>query len=404
MAGQVTPPPSSVLRRRDVLRLSLAAAGLGLTGCAANDSAAGRRRAAIGDFWRHQHKTDQLSFANWPIYIDPSHATLTEFTASTGISVHYSDPISDLEAFFAQIEPSLQAGKPTGYDLMVLTNGFEFSELQALDQLIPLDQRLMRNFYARAAPRFRHRSYDPGNVYSVPWASGMTGVAWNPRYVKDPVTSINALWDPAYKGRVGMMVDVSDTGNFGMLKLGINPETSTPDDWRRAAGALLAQREAGLVRNYYAQDYIGALASGETWISMAWSGDIFQVNQQSGTNLRFAIPDEGGTIWTDNMLIPRHAANPLGAMMLMDWYYRPEIAAMLTTGIGYITAVPAVRDIIARHAHSATGRAKQTLTTLATSPLVWPTPSEYRRLYHYANISGQLKVEYQSIFQPIVAM
>jgi len=191
--------------------------------------------------------------------------------------------------------------------------------------------------------------------------------------------------------------------NFAMIKLGINPERSTPEDWQRAATVLLQQRDAGLVRSYYDQSYINALADGETWISMAWSGDIFQQNQSSGTNLRFAIPAEGGTIWTDNMVIPKHAANPVGAMMLMDWYYRPPVAAMLTTGIGYVTAVPSVRAIISAHARAATGRTRRALTELATSTLVWPDRATYQRLYHYVNVHGQLKVEYQSVFQPIVA-
>jgi spermidine/putrescine transport system substrate-binding protein len=137
---------------------------------------------------------------------------------------------------------------------------------------------------------------------------------------------------------------------------------------------------------------------------MAWSGDIFQQNQALGTDLKFVVPDEGGTIWTDNMMIPRHAANPEGAMMLMDWYYRPEIAAILTAGIGYITAVPAARAIIAARARSARGRARRALAEIATSPLVWPAGSQYRRLYRYADVRGQLKVEYQSVFEPIVSM
>ena len=74
---------------------------------------------------------------------------------------------------------------------------------------------------------------------------------------------------------------------------------------------------------------------------MAWSGDIFQQNLSSGSHLKFVIPDEGGTLWTDNMMIPKYAQNPVDAMMLMDWYYRPPIAAQLTESINYISAVPA---------------------------------------------------------------
>jgi spermidine/putrescine transport system substrate-binding protein len=380
----------------------LAAAGAALAACGPGPGA-GRAVPAAQEFWLRQPKRDHLNFANWPVYIDPGRRTLREFTAKTGITVRYAEVINDDEAWFARIEPDLAAGRPCGYDLMVNTNDFVLSELTALGDLIPLDQRMLGNFYRYASPRFRHRSYDPGNTYSVPWASGMTGIAWNPRYIKTPVTSIASLWDPAYKGRIGMMLNVEETGNFGMIKLGIDPERSTPEDWQRAATVLLQQRDAGLVRNYYDQSYIKALADGETWISMAWSGDIFQQNQSSGTNLRFVIPAEGGTIWTDNMLIPKHAANPVGAMMLMDWFYRPPVAAMLTTGIGYVTAVPAVRAIISAHARAATGRTRRTLTELATSTLVWPNRATYERLYHYVNVHGQLKVEYQSIFQPIVA-
>ena len=45
-------------------------------------------------------------------------------------------------------------------------------------------------------------------------------------------------------------------------------------------------------------------------------------------------------MWTDNMMIPRRAQNPVDAMMLMDWYYRPAIAAMLTEAINYIPPCP----------------------------------------------------------------
>jgi spermidine/putrescine transport system substrate-binding protein len=258
---------------------------------------------------------------------------------------------------------------------------------------------MLGNFYRNASAKFKRRSFDPENTYSVPWASGSTGIAWNPKYIKTPVTSINELWNPAYKGRVGMMSDPQEIGNFGMIKVGVNPERSTQADWRAAGKALAAQRRAGLVRSYYQQSYIDALSNGDTWISMAWSGDIFQQNLTSGTGLQFAIPREGGSIWTDNMVIPRGAENPVDAMTLMDWYYRPAVAAQLTASINYITAVPAVRPIIAADAAKASGEEKHTLAQVATSKLVWPTPTEYSRLYNYVDVSGKLQHEYLSIFQ-----
>jgi spermidine/putrescine transport system substrate-binding protein len=392
-------------RRRDALKLAgLAAAGLVAAGCGTSQ-AAPQVQALTGPaaFWSRQRRHGHVNFANWPYYIDTGRKTLHEFTGATGITVTYAEVIQEDPSWFAKVSPIIRAHESIGYDVMVITNGFQFSELVALHELMPLDQSMMTNFYRYASPNFQHRSFDPGNTYSVPWASGSTGIAWNPKYIKTPVTSMNDLWNPAYKGRVGMMSDLQDLGNFGMMKLGIDPEKSTPSDWRRAAKVLTAQRDAGLVRGYYQQPYLNALATGETWISMAWSGDIFQSNLTSGTDLKFVIPAEGGTIWTDNMVIPRGAQNPVDAMTLMDWYYRPPVAAQLTESINYITAVPSAQAIIAADARASKGAQGRLLHQVATSDLVWLTRAEFARLRTYADVSGKRQQEYTSVFQPVVA-
>ncbi|MGH3067972.1 MAG: polyamine ABC transporter substrate-binding protein [Streptosporangiaceae bacterium] len=393
-------------RRRDVLGLGgLAAAGLALAACGGGGSPkppVAHAQNAVARFWAAQKQHGQVNFANWPLYIDTDHKTLQEFTATTGITVSYAEVIQEDPYWVNKISPIIHAGESIGYDLMVVTNGFWFSELLTMGGLIPLDQSRLPNFHKYASAKFQHRSFDPGNTYSIPWASGTTGIAWNPKFIPTPVTSIKELWNPAYKGRVGMMSDIQDLGNFGLLKLGIEPETSTPADWRAAAKTLTQQRDAGLVRGYYEQSYIDELTSGNTWISMAWSGDIFQQNLSSGTDLKFVIPDEGGTLWTDNMMIPKYAQNPVDAMMLMDWYYRPPIAAQLTESINYISAVPAARPIIARDAGRASGSNRQLLHEVATSELVWPTSADYKRLFNYADVSGKLQSEYEATFNPVI--
>ena len=394
-------------RRRDVLGLGgLAAAGLALAACsgggAPRPSPVVHAQNAVARFWAAQKQHGHVNFANWPLYIDTGHKTLQEFTATTEITVSYAEVIQEDDYWVNKISPIIGAGESIGYDLMVVTNGFWFSQLLTMGELIPLDQSLLPGFHKYAAAKFQHRSFDPGNTYSIPWASGTTGIAWNPKFIQTPVTSMKELWNPAYKGRVGMMADIQDLGNFGLLKLGIDPETSTPADWQAAAKTLTQQRDAGLVRGYYQQSYIDQLTSGNTWISMAWSGDVFQQNLSSGSDLKFVIPDEGGTLWTDNMMIPRYAQNPVDAMMLMDWYYRPPIAAQLTESINYISAVPAARPIIARDAGRSSGSNRQLLHEVATSELVWPTSADYKRLFNYADVSGKLQTEYEATFNPVI--
>jgi spermidine/putrescine transport system substrate-binding protein len=397
-------------RRRDALRLAglagLAAAGLAAAGCGGESPSPAPKPtppAGSAAWWATQRRHGHVNFANWPLYIDPSHQTLKEFTAATGITVNYAEVIQDNGSWYDQVAPILRRGQTIGYDIMVVTDGFYFSELVTAGELVPLNQKLMTNFYRYARPRFKNRSFDPGNTYSVPWAGGATGIAWNPNFIHKEITSINELWNPAYKGRVGMMADLLDLGNFGMIKAGVDPETSDAAGWRKAAQALARQRDAGLVRGYYEQEYIDRLTKGETWISMAWSGDVFLQNLSSGTNLKFVIPREGGNMFIDNMMIPKGAENPVDAMMLMDWYYRPEIAAMLTEAIDYIPPVPKARPVIFADAAKSSGAQKRQLTRVATSPLVFLPAVEYSRLRNYADVSGKRQEQYQSIFNPLVA-
>jgi spermidine/putrescine transport system substrate-binding protein len=385
----------------------MSAAGLALAACgvqgAAKQQTTAQAETAAQKYWKGKTKHGKVDFANWALYIDPSHQTLKEFTAATGIKVTYQEVIQDDDSFFAKIHPVIAGGQSTGYDIMVITDGVQFSELVELGEVIPLDQSMLTNFYKYAGQPYQHRSFDPGNIYSVPWASGSTGIGYNPKYIKTPPTSIADLWNPAYKGHVGMMSDVQEIANFGLFKIGVDPVTSTEADWHAAAKVLLTQRNSGIVRQYYDQSYINALANGNTWITMAWSGDIFQQNLSSGTDLQFVVPKEGGNLWTDNMMIPKNAQNPVDAMMLIDWFYRPDIAAMVTEAINYITAVPSVQPIVTADAAKAKGSDKKTLTEVATSPLVWPTTADYTRLKDYVPLTPKTKPTFYSIFQPVVA-
>jgi spermidine/putrescine transport system substrate-binding protein len=395
--------------RRGVLKASAAgAAVLGLAGCGVKGKATGKATQApdqVAAFWAGKTAHNHVNFANWPLYMDPKHPELKKFTAETGVTVKYDEVINDIPTFFAKIQPQLQAHQSIGYDIMVITNGQQFKDLVDLAFLAPLDHTKMPNFTANAAPKYTQEAFDKGNVYSVPWASGITGIGYNPKYVTTPPTGIKDLADPKYKGKVGMFSDTEEIGVFALLVVGANPETSTPADWQRAADWLKAQRDAGIVRKYYDQDYASALANGDIWLCMAWSGDIFQENLSTpGANLQFKIPSEGGTLWTDNFTIPYTADNPVDAMNLINFFYRPEIQASLTEYINYISPVPAAQALIQADADKATNPDdKATLDSLATSHLVFPDATDYANLHYYRTFANTTeRQQYNQIFDPIV--
>lgn len=406
----MTRPTPDLLRgmtrsRRDALKMfGLAGAGTALAACGVKGTkAAPPKQTDVQKYWSGKTKHGHLNFANWTLYIDKSHATLKEFTAATGIAVTYREVISDDPQWFGKIAPQLQAGQSIGYDVMVVTNGLEFTKLKELGYLVPLDHSKLPNFTKNAAAPYKNESFDPGNVYSVPWATGLTGIAYDPKKTGRPITSIQDLWDPKFKGKVGMMSDPQEIGNFGMFAVGVDPEKSTPADWKRAAAKLQEQKDKGIVRAYYQNEYIDALSRGDVWITMAWSGDIFQQNLSEGSNLQFVIPQEGATIWTDNMMIPKTAENPVDAITMMDWFYRPDIAAQLTEGINYVTPVPAAQQVIQADAAKATGAQKKKLADMATSPLVFPSQADYAKLRHYRSLTPAEEKQYDAVFQHITA-
>lgn len=319
-------------------------------------------------FWAEQQTTGVAYFANWPYYIDRtrtnSHPSLDLFQEQTGIAVAYTRPIRGNARFLERIRPSLQAGTPA-YDLIVITNGPELSELIASDWLTPLDHDLLPHFAKFASPLVRGPAWDPDNRYTVAWQSGFTGLGFRPEAVdalgREP-NSVQDLWDPRLFKRIGMMTDLLDLGSAGLLATGVDPETSTAQDWRRAAD-YLGEQHRRVAPRYYDQGYIDALGRGDTWLSLAWSGDVFQLQQLGHPELRWVMPEEGAMFFTDNMMIPRGAQHPADAIALMDFVYRPKIAALIADWVWYISPVPAAADIIANQLGD---------PVVANSPLVFP--------------------------------
>lgn len=394
--------------RRELLRMSgVAAAGAVLAACGVQGKGSPGAGApapdAVAKFWAGKTGNGTVNFANWPLYMDPQQPELKKFTAATGVRVNYHEVIQEMGPWFAKVQPQLAAGQDIGYDLMVITNGIQFKQFVDSGFLAPLDHSKLPNFAANADPAYRNEAFDKGNVYSIPWTSGITGIAYDPKRITRPISKLADLWDPTFKGKVGMFSDTQELGNFGLLALGINPATATPGDWRRAAAKLQEQKDQGVLRDYYEQDYVDALGKGEVWICQAWSGDIFQKNVSDGTDLRFVIPSDGGTIWTDNFTIPVTAKNPLDAIRLMDYFYGVETAASLAEYINYVCPVPAARERIRADAAAASGAEKASLRAVAESPLVFPAAADYAKLHYYRDFaSAAEQQEFQSIFEPVV--
>jgi spermidine/putrescine transport system substrate-binding protein len=363
------------------------------------------------EWWAKQKLAKVANFTNWPAYIDIDNTkdglarrpTLYQLFQATGIEVTYRADINANEDFYAAIRPALESGQDTGHDIIVITNGQELTEMIALGYLIPLDHSLTPNFNANVSPTFKDPAYDAGNKYTMAWQSGMTGLAWNTKYVDQPITSMRDLMNDEYAGKVSLFGNNADAPALALVELGINPETSTPDDWQKAADFLQEFNDWGGLRKWNDQSYLAALENGDLWACMAWSGDIIndKLYYPEFASFEFATPEAGGVVWTDNMCIPAHAAHPLDAITTMDWYYKPEIAAQLTEWNAYVSPVPAGGEIVKADADAAKGNNAEVLNTIASSPYVFVPPDLEQKLFSYRVLEGDEIQQWNDTFQPI---
>ena len=376
---------------------SMAAVAASLAGCSIQGSVSSQAQQKVdwNAFWAKQKPTKKLNFANWPLYIDQSHGkypSLEAFTKKTGIAVNYQQVIQNNAPFYAAVAPELRAHEDTGYDIVVMTNGWELTEMIVNGFVMELDHSRLPNFAKYGAENVKNPPYDPKNKHSVVWQTGFTGLAYNEKLAPKPVTSFQDLLDPVFKGHIGMMNDNTELGSAGLLAIGVNPTTSTPSDWRKAAAWLKKQRP--LVSGYYDQSYIDRLSNGDTWVSQAWSGDIFQAIAGGNKHLKFVIPEEGQMIWHDNMMIPMQAQNPLSALSWMNFYYTPEIAGMVEDWVNYVCPVPDAKDYILHTLKD---------PDVANSPLVFPdaaTDKKSHDFYVFKNYDEY--EEWNKVFNPVI--
>jgi spermidine/putrescine transport system substrate-binding protein len=414
------------MSRRQLLRSAGAGAGAlgvgaflaacGVKGATASSGGGNVKPGAVGStsWWDKQKLHHTVNFGNWPYYIDVlngKHPSLEHFTAQTGIKVTYTEPISDNDPFFAKIRPSLQAHQYTGYDLIVMTNNAPpLGYLIDYGWLTPLDHRMMTNFNKYASPLVKNPSWDRGNKYTMAWQSGWTAIGYNSSVIKSPGNSVDILFDKKYAGKVGMMADPQELGSLGLLAIGVEPATSTESDWAKAAKKLNLQKSDGIVRAYYDQDYITHLKNGDTVVSMAWSGDIFQADLNSKyRDLKLLIAEQGGMFWTDNMCIPMYSRNPKDAMTLMDYYYQPQVEAVVEYYNDYVCPVPGAKQVLLHP----TGWAAQELKAMypsiglkysvtADAPTVFPnTQYEHLSRPYYQYKSQEELTAWNNLFVPI---
>lgn len=288
-----------------------------------------------------------LRFSNWPGYIDESEdgtpTTLDDFRSQTGIDVVYTADINDGNEFYAKVRTPLEQGQDIDRDIVVLS---EETAQQVIEDgfAAPLDYRRIPNA-RNLLPRLQSASFDPDRTYTLPWQSGFTGLGWNTPLLKerlgvDRIESIDQFFDPRLAGRVSVLSETMDTMGLLLAWAGFDPSAFTDAEYDQTLALLQAQVDSGQIRQVTGNDYIGGLDSGDLIAVMGWSGDVLAL----GADYGFALPESGGLVWADSMIIPSASPHKANAEALMDFYYDPVVAARLAAWIQYVCPVSGAQE------------------------------------------------------------
>ncbi len=390
---------NSPLSRRNLLR-TLGAGTLlgGLAGCGVRPAYVSPADRAATDV----SATDKrLDWANWPLYIDTDdedatrRPTLEAFEKRTGISVDYVEEINDNDEFFGKISPALMNHQRTGRDLIVISD-WMCARFVRLGWVQELDRARQPNVTKYLDPLLRSPAFDPGRKFTVPWQSGITGIAYNRRRLGREIRQVSDLWASDLKGRVTLLSGLDEAFALLMQGNGVDITRWTADDFHQICDQVEKQIGRGQIRRFTGNDYIKDLSGGDVLACQAYSGDVIQL-QADDPDIRFVVPEEGAELWSESLMVPNLARHKANAERLIDYYYEPEVAAELATWVNYVCPVPAARDVLASAEDEETA-------ALAEDPLIFPDKAMRERLAIARDITSQERVEFAQRWNAIAGL
>ena len=336
-----------------------------------------------------------VNWANWTLYLDydedtKKYPTLEAFQKKTGIKATYAEDIDDNDTYYGKIQNQLRSGQDIGKDVIVFTDWMAGRCIRAgyVQQLDPAAMPNTKNLIATQ----RDVDYDPGRKYSYPW-QGVYGVlAWNKEKVPGGMRSVSDLWKPELKGRVEVLSEMRDTVGLIMLEQGVDiTKQFSADQFNNAIDVLQKQISDGQIRQVKGNSYKEDLISGDALAVIGWSGDIFQINAENGDKWGYALPDAGGTVAFDNLLVPVGSPHKANAEKLIDYYYDPEVAAEVAAYVNYICPVDGAQQAM-----------EKIDPDLAKSPWIFPTAADEAKAKTFRTLSPDEETSFTEAFQKVI--
>jgi spermidine/putrescine transport system substrate-binding protein len=311
------------------------------------------------------------TFSNWPLYMDKK--LLKAFDKKYGGKVKYLEDINDNYEFFGKVRQQLENGEPIGRDIVVLTDYMAARWIRN-NYVEPIDKKNVPNA-KNIVDNLANINYDPERKYTLPYQSGATGIGYNIKKTGRELKNVKDFFDPQFKGKVTLLSEPYDAASTVLLGDGIDCSKATLDQLLGAIDKIDKANQQGQFRRFTGNDYTTDLAKGNVWVSMAWSGDMVQL-QSDNPDLRFTYFEEGNVAFNDNLMMPAHVEHPYAAETMFNYLYDPVVAAKLAAYVNYISPVKGAKEEL-----------EKTDPDIANNELIFPPPEVQAKIHAYPNLS-----------------
>jgi spermidine/putrescine transport system substrate-binding protein len=383
------------LSRRSVLR---GAGGVGvaaaLAACGTGDTTTTDKPAAAV---KDKSATEKIvRWANWPAYLDydektKKYPTLEKFQQQTGIKATYAEDIDDNDSYYGKIQGQLKNGDDIGKDVITMTDWMA-GRLIRQNYVQKLDKANIPNA-KNLNPKLQDVDFDPGRAHSLTWQSGYAGLGYRKDKVGRELKTLDDLWAPDLKGKIVVLSEMRDTVGLIMLSQGVDiSKQFTEDQFNTALDVLQKQVDSGQIRQVKGNSYLEDLRSGNAIAAIAWSGDILLAQfEEEDPNYTFTLPDTGGTLWSDNLMVPIGSPHKTNAEKLFNFYYDPAIAAEVAAYVNYICPV-----------EGAKAEMEKIDPSLVDSPLIFPTAADLANVKVFHSLTPDEETTYSVAFQKVI--
>jgi len=369
------------------LAAALAACGTGDTGTSAKPDVDVEDKSAT---------EKEVRWANWPAYLDyddetKSYPTLEKFQEETGIKATYAEDIDDNDTYYGKVQGQLKNGQDIGKDVITLTDWMA-GRLIRQGYVQKLDKANIPNA-SNLNPALQDVGFDPGREYSLTWQSGYAGIGYRKDKVGRELKTVEDLWAPDLKGKVVVLSELRDTVGLIMMSQGVDISSDfSEDDFLNAVDVLQEQVDSGQIRQVKGNSYLEDLRTGNAIAAIAWSGDILLAQfEEDDPNYTFTIPEGGGTLWSDNLMVPIASPHKTNAEKLMDFYYDPAIAAEVAAYVNYICPV-----------EGAQAEMEKIDPDLVDSPLIFPTEADLANVKGFRPLTPDEETTFSEAFQKVL--